>query len=203
MRGFSLLEVVLSCGLLLFLMALTTFCWVKGARAWVTNTRLVARTNQLGLAVRTLERELSQTSGQAVVLAPGPASVLAFPSAYGVRGQLGQDQFHRVQTLPLWSKYQVCYYLPAQQNLWLREVPIPSTSSAAQQAIPLPDADLGAGPQTLMSYATSGKILAGRVTQCEFERQGLILQIRLTYEETADAGHIRKTRLSSTTLLRN
>lgn len=203
MRGFSLLEVVLSCALLIFLMAMTTLAWVKGARAWVTNSRLVARSNQVALAVRGLERELSQTSNNALVTAPG---VLAFPSAYGVRGQAGQDQFHRLATQPIepqWSKYLVYYYTAADQTLNLREVAIPTTSSAALQPLPLPDADLGSGPQALSGYASGGKVVAGRITLCEFDRQGPTLQVHLGYEESSEGGHLRKSEARSTTLLRN
>lgn len=46
-------------------------------------------------------------------------------------------------------------------------------------------------------------LVAGRITLCEFERDGPVLHIHLGYEESSEGGHLRRFQARSTTLLRN
>lgn len=193
MRGFSLTELVLSCALLAILTALVTFAWVRGARTWVVATRVASRSNQISLLMRGLERELLQTQGTAVTV---EGTSLAFPSPYGVRGQVGQDVYHRQlnSTEPLWSKYQIYSHHLANQTVTLVEVAIAPASPQALTATPLTG---------LAAYVAPSRVLAQQVTLCQFQRQGPALVLQLEWEEQGEGSHRRHYQTSSSTVMRN
>ena len=193
MRGFTLLEVMLSAALLLLMTALVSFCWVRGLRSWTVSARMTERSNQLQLVLRNLERELLQTQSQAVIL---EGQSLSFPSPYGLRGQPNQAHFHRQNhtSQPLWSKYQIYSYRVTDQNLALHEEEILPSHPAALTGLPLTG---------LSTYLSLGKVVARHVTQCQFDHIGPALQIRLEWEELSEGGRHRRFSNCSTTVMRN
>lgn len=195
-------EVLISCALLTVLTGMLTFAWTRGARSWLSASKLSTRLSQIQVLKHRVEVELCGSSADGVDCQP---AILSFPSAYGLRGTPEAESYFRVSggTAPLWRKYCLYYWDSANQQVLTREIPIPTGSSAERQALGLSLADVGSGAQPLATYATGGKVLAEQVSRFEVQQEDLMVQLTV---ETTEAYHGQTNRtlhVVSSTLVRN
>lgn len=197
-RGFSLLELVVSCALFTLLTGALFFAWIRGTRAWLVASQRADLTTHAQLVLRRLERSLQASASAGLAF---QADILTYPSTFGLTSTGNNTNFaSNTSTGDLnWSKYLVWYRASLPRELWMREVAVPGASSAYSQALPLPAADLGSGPQALASYATGGSKVCDNVDTFSTSQAGLLVTVALNL--TLPGG--RSGQFSSSTRLRN
>lgn len=199
-RGFSIPELLISCALLTALTSLLTLAWIKGARSWLSTSRLSTRLSQVQILKQRIEGELSGSSVQGVECEP---ALLSFPSAYGLRGSAEAETYFRMagQVAPRWRKYCVYYWQPAERKVYFVEVPIASGNAAESRAQPL--SQLGPAPRPLSFYASGGKVLAEQVTGFQVQLEDQVVQLTLDTTEAYTGRTNRTLHFVSATLVRN
>lgn len=193
MRGFSVLELLLSAVLFCVLTTLATLAWVRGSRTWLYSSKLSARLNQMCLFRHRVERELLESN---VLTVEAESTAMALASAYGMRGTPEAQRYFVQAGQPQWQKY--CLYYLSQTTLYGREIAVPRS-----ELKPLSQFDFGAGPRALPFYSTGGKALAESVSRFEANYLEGTLHFELECSEAYVGQNQRKLRLASTTLVRS
>ncbi|GMU51595.1 MAG: hypothetical protein AMXMBFR33_07410 [Candidatus Xenobia bacterium] len=150
-RGQTLLETLVSLGLLSLLMVLMFAVYRTGANAWMKGDAQVSLIQDLRVVTERLAREVERSAYESATLDPGPnaGTALAFLSSWDEVAQ--RYDYDPAVGSPGWHKYFVCYYdAPAREVRWLEvALPTPTTTAA-----PLPG---------LASYRAGGRVLASQV----------------------------------------
>lgn len=188
MRGFSVLEVLLSAFLLSVLTLVATLAWVRGSRTWVYSSRLSSRMSQMCLFRHRVERELLESN---VLTVEAEGNALSLASAYGMRGSPQAETYHCRDGQPLWQKY--CLYYWQQTTLYGREVAL-----SQSELLPLSQFDFGSGPRALSFYQSGGQAVADSVTYFQADLSEATLHFEMECQENR-----RRLRLNSTTLVRS
>jgi prepilin-type N-terminal cleavage/methylation domain-containing protein len=201
-RGFSMLEMLVTCALFTMLTGILTLAWVRGSRGWLSSSKLSNRLSQLHVLRHRLEKELV---GSSLLSLESSGNALAYASAYGLRDSAESGQyFHLPQRAePCWKKFCLYYWNAADQSIQGRELALPNGHSAQSQPAQLSTLDLGGGPRALPFYCSGGKVLAGAVTSFEVQLEQGTVTLQLECTEAYHGTHARKLRVRSVTAVRS
>jgi hypothetical protein len=205
-HGFSLPELLISCLLLTILTGVLAFAWTRGARSWISTSKLSSRLSQLRILRHRVETELIASSSLGLDCREAPApGILSYPSAYGLKGTVEASTFFRVPAgvSPRWRKYCLYYWIPGDNTVLWKEIPVPAGHAAEQSPTPLSRCKFSAVAQPLDVYATGGKVVAEFVSDFQVRREEQSVQLEWETSEAYHGGTQRKIRISSTTLVRN
>lgn len=166
-RGQTLLETLVSLGLLSLLMMLMFAVYRMGANAWMKGDAQVSLIQDLRVVTDRLAREVERSAYESATLDPGPnnGTALAFMSSWDEATQ--RYDYDPAVGSPVWHRYLVCYYdAPAREVRWVEvDLATPTTTAA-----PLPG---------LAGYRSGGRVLASQVDRCDFILTESLLETRL------------------------
>jgi len=161
--GMTLIELMISMGLFLLLIAALFAIFFLGGKAWrKTDDRYeLLRNTQVVLAQ--IAREAERSSSFSVSMLPGRA--VSFLSPMNDAGNFVTDSFGDVS----WERYLVFYHDAATQEVRLVDIPLLPASFERRTPQPIDRFVSLSGVQPLANYLVGGRILGRRITLFEPE----------------------------------
>jgi prepilin-type N-terminal cleavage/methylation domain-containing protein len=195
-KGFSLLETLVSVALLASLVVVTFALFRDGLYAWKRATAHSSMLQDLNASTAQLTRWLERSNASSLSTAPAVLSGLDCAQddasvLYDHRGNV------------LWQCYRVAF-LDGEGKLRWREVPLTATAPQRSEPGPIDSYDDGTGLKALASYCTGGRILAEHLTSCVFTLEGNRVRLQLLAERPRlHSAKSERVRLETSVLARN
>lgn len=185
--GLTLLELMVSGGILGLLMIITFMLYRMGASAWMKSDAKSELLQVAQVATSKLNREVENSSFRSASVA-ADGSGAAFLSAVDSNGVFCYDP---VTIIPRWQKYVVLYFQSGSKTLFRREVSV--LGQPAEQAA-MPIADLEGHP--IESYFAGGQPIANGMDELSFSLspdEQLVMEMRASKERYGSTAPERQT----------
>ncbi|MCA9792811.1 MAG: hypothetical protein KC910_13485 [Candidatus Eremiobacteraeota bacterium] len=169
-RGHTLIEIMVSMGLLVLLLGVMFLIYRTGANAWKKSEAQVQLVQDAQVVTARLSREVERSIYASACLDPGPnnGTAVSFLSCWNEA--TASYDYDPASRSPVWQKDVICYYDGPSREVRWTEVPLTPATPTASPLVGL--AGLRAG----------GRVLARDVTACDFVLSPRVLEMRLQME---------------------
>ncbi len=201
-RGFSVVEVMVSCAIFSGLLMLLFLAYRMGASAWKKGDTETELLQNVQLAVDKISRPLEASCAESVTTFSDPTRVaVSFLSPVDTAGNLA------VQTgtiRPDWQRYEVFYFDRVEHALFQRTLDLLPLSPQHQSPGPIELFVSPTGAHPLSFYCTDGRPIARHLTDFTVSLVGSVLTFEVECQmKRYGTDRMESQRLRSVTHLRN